>query len=206
MSDTAAQDAGGQFRYCDAFSFRSFYNDVQEVRCMGQIIAFPLPPTPYPDLAADLDKAEGVLLVAVRWWVACFRAGEDPIPRLRQGLTTAGSAAAASSIDGLMMVVSRTVTRPVEIRCPRCPNLSLDERHLLHAASLAQAGDADLAAKVLRRTLLSAQGAEFALGSLEGLGTLFTQARLLLSRRRFSEDGQLTVDGRESWSPSSTVH
>jgi hypothetical protein len=169
---------------------------------MGQIIAFPRPSTPYPDLAADLDQGEAVLLLALRWWGESFREDEDPIPRLLQGLETAGAADAAFSIDGLMSIVARVARRPIDIRCPRCPRLSNDEKHLLRAASLAQDGDRDMAEKVLRTTLLSPQAADFALGPLEGLGELFAKARLFLSRRRLSSDERPTEDSRESWSPS----
>ena len=171
---------------------------------MGQIITFPSPPTSYPDLAADLDKGESVLLIAIRWWGESFREGEDPIPCLLQGLETAGTADAAFSIDGLMSIVARVARRPVDIRCPRCPRLSDDEKHLLRAASLAQNGDRDMAEKVLRTTLLSPQAAEFALGPLEGLGELFAKARLFLSRRGLpADEEEATDDGRESWSPFS---
>jgi hypothetical protein len=61
--------------------------------------------------------------------------------------------------------------------------LSLDEQYLLVAASLAQTGAAKLAERTLHTALLSALGATFALGPLEGLGELFSRARLLLSRR-----------------------
>ena len=166
---------------------------------MGQLIAFPLPPAPYPDLSTDLDTAECVLLLAIRWWVEAYREGEDPIPRLCRGLEPAGAPDAAFSVDGLMTVVAKTATHTVDIHCPRCPNLSSDEKHLLQAASLAQADEGHLAEKALRTTLLSAQGAEFALGPLEGLGQLFLQARLFLSRRRpFSttEDRQALTEGQ----------
>ena len=169
---------------------------------MGQVIAFPVSPTLYPDAAADLETAECVLLVAIRCWVDAYRKGEDPIPRLSQGLETAGAPDAAFSIDSLMTVVARGVTRQVDIHCPRCPHLSIDEMHLLRAASLAQAGESHLAEKALRTTLLSAQGAEFALGSLEGLGALFAQARLFLSRRQPPSGDQDPADDREAWSPS----
>jgi hypothetical protein len=179
---------------------------VQEIAAMGQVIAFPVPPTPYPDLAAELDTAECVLLSAIRCWVESYRDGDDPIPRLRQGLETAGSPDAALPIDRLMTVLARAVTRPVDIHCPQCPRLSLDEKNLLRAASLAQGDDSHLAEKVLRTTLLSAQGADFAISALEGLGKLFAQARLFLSRRRAPADDAAMADGREAWSPPHTLN
>jgi hypothetical protein len=172
---------------------------------MGQLIAFPQLPTPYPDLAADLDKGESILLLAIRWWGESFREGEDPIPCLLQGLETVGTADAAFSIDGLMSIVARVARRPVDIRCPHCPRLSDNEKHLLRAVCLAQNGSRDMAEKALRTTLLSPQAAEFALGPLEGLAEIFAKARLFLSPRRLSGDDQAMDDSRESWSPS-TLH
>jgi hypothetical protein len=100
----------------------------------------------------------------------------------------------------------------------RCPHLSLDEKNLLRAASLAQADEGHVAEKVLRTTLLSAQGAEFAIGPLEGLGTLFAQARLFLTRRRLAPQDQEPGedqepsgdqgprDDRVAWMPPRSLH
>ena len=87
-----------------------------------------------------------------------------------------------------MMLVIRMVTRPIEIGCPRCPNLLPDEKHLLRAAKLSQAGNFRQADRLLQTTLLSAQGAEFAIGPREALDKLFTRARLFLSHCRFTGD------------------
>jgi hypothetical protein len=171
---------------------------------MSQIVAFPVPPTPYPDLAGDLNKAESVLLVAIRRWVECHPDGEDPMPRLCQSHKTAGAPDAAFSINGLMAIMARAVTRQVEIHCPRCRHLSRDEKHVLGSASLTQAGKSDLAEKVLRTTLLSAQGAEFAIGPLAGPGELFARARRLLSRRPLPVEHRNTGVHMEFWSPPST--
>jgi hypothetical protein len=173
---------------------------------MGQIVAFPTLPKPDPQLATELETAECIFLIAVRTWVAAYKDGENPLPQLSQGLETAGAPDAAFPIDDLMKVLARTVTRPVDIHCPRCPRLSPDEKHLLRAASLTQAGDSHLAEKVLRTTLLSAQGTELAIGRLEDLGELFTRARLFLSRRRWRAEGPDTGDDRQSWLPPYSLH
>jgi hypothetical protein len=169
---------------------------------MGQVIPFTAAPPTYPGRTSLLDAAECALLIAIRWWAAAFRQGGDPMPRMRQDLEIAGARDAAFSVDGLMTVVARTVRQPIAVHCPRCPHLSDDEAHLLHAASLAQAGERDLAERALRTALLSAPGAEFALGPLEGLGELFAEARLLFTRRR-SPTEQVSPPGAiEAWSPS----
>jgi hypothetical protein len=150
---------------------------------MGQIVRFPLPSAPYPDHAAELDPAERVLLIAVRWWTADQQNGTDPLPRLLDILEHTGTRDAALALDRWMSVLAWGARHPITIQCPRCPHLSGDETCLLFAASLAQAGDGHLAEKALYGTLLSIQGAEFALGPLEDIGASFAEARLVLRRR-----------------------
>ena len=90
-----------------------------------------------------------------------------------RGFEAAGTCDAAFTVDALMAIIARTGRQPIDIHCPRCPHVSGDERLLLHAASLTQAGHSHLAEKALCTALLSAQGAEFALSPLQGLGKLF---------------------------------
>lgn len=158
-------------------------------------------PTAYPANMQSLDAAEGVLLAAIRWWVAGVLRGEDPVPLLCRDLSKAGAHDAAFSIAALMHIVLRTVQRPIAIHCPRCPNLSTDETHLLRAAGLAQADAADLAERALRTALLSAQGAEFALGPLLGLGSIFIKARLIFRCHKSPAEPE-RVGVVEAWAPS----
>jgi hypothetical protein len=160
---------------------------------MGQVIRLDTLAAAYPAHVDALDFAETVFLGAVRRWVAEYRAAEDPIPRLCKALDAVRAHDAAFSVDQLMAVVARTARQSVAIHCPRCPHLSDDEMHLLQAASLVQAGEAILAERALRTALLSAAGAEFALGPLEGLAEVFREARLLF-RRRKSRPGHAASD------------
>lgn len=164
---------------------------------MGQILRLPLPPAHYPRTTSALAPAESVFLLGLRWWVADFRQGTDPLPRLCQAMDTAGAHDAAFSVDRLMGVIARTARRQIDVHCPRCPHLSDDEKTLLYAASTVQAGDNALADRVLRTTLLSASGAEFALGPLEGLCELFAEVKLFFARRRSPAMPELP----EAWSP-----
>ena len=150
---------------------------------MGQGIRLAVTPHDYPATAAALDAAERLLLGAIRWRVAAFRRAEDPLPQLCADLAATGAEDAAFSVDTLTGVVARTARRTIDIHCPHCPNLSKDEQGLLHAASLTQAGDSELAERVLRTALLTAQGAELALMPIEGLGHVFAMAGLLFRSR-----------------------
>jgi hypothetical protein len=164
---------------------------------MGNIIRLPTARTACPPTTDRLGTAESVLLLAVRWWVADFRSNLDPLPRLCGAMGIAGAHDAAFSVDQFMSIAARTARRPIAIHCPRCPNLSDDERCVLHAAGLTQAGASNLAKRVLHNGLLSADGANFALGTLEGLGELFRMAHLDFGRRPESEGNALGEDGTE---------
>lgn len=141
-----------------------------------------------PRDVADLATPEALLLLALRWWVRCYSRRESPLERLVAGMSRAGVRDAGFSVDGLMGVVARTGQRPVDIRCPRCPALSEDESVLLHAAWLAQEARSDLAERHLRTHLLTDAGAVFAIGPLEGLGSLFLGAGLVFGGRRRGDD------------------
>ena len=151
---------------------------------MGQVIHLDSLSAGFPPAAVtDLDHAETLLLAALRSWVVAYRSGVDPLPHLCEAMDRAGAHDAAFSIDQLMAVVARTARQPIAIHCPRCPQLSEDEKRLLHGAGLVQAGRSSLAERTLRTVLLSAGRAEFIIGPLEGLAELFREAGLFFSRR-----------------------
>lgn len=167
---------------------------------MGQILAFA--PLPYPAETAGLAPAERAVLLALRLWVAAFRYGADPGPDLLAAMATHGAPPdAALSVDALLAIAARTARRPLDLRCPACLELSVDEARLLHAATLAQRGEGTTAEEALR-ALLTDAGACFALGPLEGLGELFAATGLRLRPRR--PPGAVdrdAPDGIEAWAP-----
>jgi hypothetical protein len=169
---------------------------------MGRILPFAprfLPESPTGTEA--LDPAGSVFLLGLRWWVADMKQGHDPLVRLRQTMDIAGAPDAAYSVDYLMGVVLRTARRPIQIGCPRCPRLSRDERRLIHAASLAQAGETSQAEGALRAGMLSPSGAEFALGPLEGLGELMANAGLVFRRHAPPNEREPHSSEIEVWMP-----
>jgi hypothetical protein len=156
---------------------------------MGQVIHLnPLSPGFATAGVTDFNKAETVLLGAIRTWVAAYRLGEDPVVLLFDAMDRVGAHDAAFSVDQLMAVIARSARQPIAIHCPRCPNVSDDEKRLLHAAGLVQLGHSSLAERTLRTALLSAAGAEFIIGPMEGLAELFRGAGLLFSRRSISAE------------------
>jgi hypothetical protein len=150
--------------------------------------------------------AECILLTAIRRRVDSY---EDPMPGLCQGLETAGTCDAAFSIDTLMATIARTVQQRITIHCPRCPHLSDDERHLLHAASLAQAGDGHLAEKALRSALSRRKAPNSRSVPCGDWGELFAEAGLFFRRRRPPVTDEASSAAVKPWLPSTlpaTIH
>lgn len=154
----------------------------------------------YPACADGLEAAESLFLLGLRGWIVEMRAPRAPIPVLARILAGAGVAEdAAASLDHLMRVVARTALRPIDLHLPHCRALSADEQRLLYAARCAQCGEAELAEAALRGRLLSAAGASFALGPLEGLGEIFAAAGLVFRPRLLSEPDGPAAEAHAPW-------
>jgi hypothetical protein len=172
---------------------------------MGHFSQIPPLSFAYPGTIRSLGNAERTFVHAVRGWVAGHRQGGDPLPHLCKLMRSAGVSDAAFYVDRLIAVIARTARRTVAIRCQHCPYLSDDESCLLRAASLAQAGKSALAKAVLRNTLLSLRGAEFAVGPLEDLGQLFAEARLIFCPLPVPGVDSPSTDAVEAWLPPQTA-
>jgi hypothetical protein len=102
---------------------------------MGHVSQLTVLSASYPETISSLERTERMFVLAIRGWVAGYRQGEDPLPHLCEVMRSAGAHDAAFSVDRLMAVVARTARRTIAIHCQRCPYLSNDEKHLLHAVN-----------------------------------------------------------------------
>jgi hypothetical protein len=173
-----------------------------EHRAMSLVIRLSAHSVIYADDVARLDPAERVLPIARRWWVADRHRGDDRLPRLYQALNVAGVRDGGLPADQLIRVVVPSARRLIDIGCSPCSHLFDDEKQVLNATSLRQTGKSDVTQRALRTALLSAHGAEFALGPLE----LFARAKRFLCRHAQPQMNQKRVIAVEPWLPPSTVH
>ncbi|HZF35801.1 MAG TPA: hypothetical protein VE914_18545 [Candidatus Angelobacter sp.] len=98
------------------------------------------PVLPSVTRAADLTPDETLLLQAIRIWVSCARESRCGGPALMEHLAAHGTANAGASLHAILYNSSVAATRPIDVRCRRCPNLSPDEARLLHAVACGQHG------------------------------------------------------------------
>lgn len=87
---------------------------------------------------AELTPDETLLLQGIRAWVSCAKENRCGGHDLVQHLAAHGAANAAPSLHGILYNTSVAATRPIDVRCRRCPNLSPDEARMIHAVACGQ--------------------------------------------------------------------
>ena len=106
-----------------------------------------------------LSRSETLLLWAVRVWVVGHRHDVPVLPNLRTAFRDEGVPAAAEAVDDLMGFIGHGAGRTIRVNCPRCRQVTEDERLLLDVVSLHQQGDA-LWAPFLARAILTPMAAQ----------------------------------------------
>jgi hypothetical protein len=104
--------------------------------------------------APPLTRSETLLLWAVRVWVVGHRHDMPVLPNLRTAFRDEGVPAAAEAVDDLMGFIGHGAGRTIRVNCPRCRQVTEDERLLLDVVALHQQGDA-LWAPFLVRAILT---------------------------------------------------
>src|SRR5687768_3262161 len=91
--------------------------------------------------APPLTRAETLVLWALRAWVAGHRHGIPVLANLRTAFRNEGAPAAAEAVDDLMGFIANGAGRTIQVNCPRCRQVTEDERLLLDVVALHQQGE-----------------------------------------------------------------
>ncbi len=91
--------------------------------------------------APPLTRAETLVLWAMRAWVAGHRHGIPVLANLRTAFRNEGAPAAAEAVDDLMGFIANGAGRTIQVNCPRCRQVTEDERLLLDVVALHQQGE-----------------------------------------------------------------
>jgi hypothetical protein len=136
------------------------------------------------EAVAELEEGEALLLRGIRLWVDRFKRRECGLWDLNRHFVAHGLGEATPSLHGILFNSSVATTRPLDVRCARCPSLSPDEARLLHAVACLQAGDEPTAKTVLSSWLPPA-AVRLTIESVRGLATTFTAEHVRLPQRRW---------------------
>ena len=139
-----------------------------------------LPETPFE----RLTTSELLVMTTLRLWALPHRAPEQSHPDWRGGLSAAGLGGdAVDSFDLLLRMVVCTTMRPLDVRCPGCPGLGLDEGIFLQALSHLQQRREASAANLLADWMPPA-AVRLAMPHARTLARLLLDRGLLLDRHR----------------------
>lgn len=87
-----------------------------------------------------LTTGEVLMVWGVRHWVACLKAGTDPIPLLTAGFGSGGLAGAARALEAILVITLDAAVVPRDVRCACSDRVGDGERDLLAAIALEQNG------------------------------------------------------------------
>jgi hypothetical protein len=142
-------------------------------------------PIPQPtEAVAELEESEMLLLRGIRLWVDRFKHRECGLWDLNRHFVAHGLGDATPSLHGLLFNSSVATTRPLDVRCARCPALSPDEARMLHAVACLQAGD-EAEAKAVLSSWLPPAGVRLTIESVRGLAGTLTAEHVRLPQRRW---------------------
>lgn len=143
-----------------------------------------------------LSEVETTLLVAIRVWVHAAINQEPTTPPLLNYLMPRRMGSMVQPICAVLRNTAAHATRLLDVHCPRCNSLSIDEARLLHAIGCAQREQRFTVEKVVATWLEAPHSHKLAMDAHE-LGRRMLQLDLALPMRnwRFPE----THGGNSSW-------
>jgi len=161
---------------------------------------------PGPHHTADLSAAEAFVVTVLRLWAAPYRQPDQPHPDWRLGFAAAGAEDGCASFDALFLSVVARATRPLDVRCPRCPHLGEDELAFLRMVQLLQDHRWSRAETMLA-DWLPAEATSPALAQATLFATAIAAAGLVLPHRADERAREAEViPFPRAWIESTAVH
>ncbi len=139
-------------------------------------------PAPTGGEVGDLPFGEKFLLWALRSWVKAYMNQDDLYGALHKGFRLAGMDEGLPVLDELLSVVSASAATNIDVRCPRCTEISLDEQLFLGLMAALQRSDHAVAERLLGYWLPPA-GIRMAHDSAARLAALMASRGLALRPR-----------------------
>ncbi len=134
-------------------------------------------------LLSDLTTPEILLAVTLRLFALPWREPGDDHPDWREGLRTGNLPLwTATMFESFLHIIILATRRPLDVRCPACPQLGYDEGRLLQIVSLLQHRRHEEAGAVLQ-SWLPAAACRAALSPAEGLARGLGLAGLVIPPR-----------------------
>ena len=132
---------------------------------------------------SDFPFGEQLFLWGIRMWVRSYNEGANIHNILHNGFKLAGVPTALGALDAMMGIFATSGHGSIDIRCPQCTEVSLDEHRIMGAIAVLQEtdqpsdGDAYLSCWVQPATLRVLRGPASQLAGIMKQGGLMIRAR-----------------------------
>ena len=142
-----------------------------------------------PDHAAmamalsDLPFGEQLFLWGIRMWVRAYNQSANIHDILHKGFQLAGIPTALNALDAMMSIFATSGRGVMDIRCPQCTEVSLDEHRIMGAIAVLQhagqpsEGDAYLSCWIPSAGLRVLRGPTYQLADIMKHGGLMIRVR-----------------------------
>ena len=84
---------------------------------------------------SDLPFAEQLLLWGIRMWAYAFNQGVNNYETLNKGFCLAGAKGAHEALDSIMSVFATSGLGIININCPKCEYVTIDEHRIMGAVA-----------------------------------------------------------------------
>ena len=133
----------------------------------------------------DLPFGEQLMLWGVRLWVQALRDEGNVHDLLCRGFRLAGAPGAHPALDDLLTIIATTARGNVDIRCPRCRDISVDEHRLMGAVAAWQYQAGAVVADTFLDAWLPPAGLRMARAPASDLAAALRGAGLMIRPRRW---------------------
>jgi hypothetical protein len=152
----------------------------------------------------DMKFAEQFAVWAIRAWVHNSQRSSDVAVDMESGFRLAKIEPALASLTFFMRALQNAASRPIEVRCLHCPQVSPDEELMLHAVAALQAGR-HICAQIVLHGYLPCAGVRITMWCLEAFAERLRTGGLNLP---LNDAGRLHVEAMatEALLPSVAIH
>ena len=153
---------------------------------------------------SDFPFGEQLFLWGIRMWVRSYNEGANIHNILHNGFKLAGVPTALGALDAMMGIFATSGHGIIDIRCPKCTEVSLDEHRIMGAIAVLQHTDQPSDGDAYLLCWLPSAALRIACGPASQLADIMKQGGLMIRARPWARN--LRSDHEKVKSESSENH
>jgi hypothetical protein len=137
---------------------------------------------------SDFTFGEQLFLWGIRMWVRSYNEGTNIHNILHNGFKLAGVPTALGALDAMMGIFTTSGQGIIDIRCPKCTEVSLDEHRIMGAIAVLQHTDQPSDGKAYLSWWLPSAALRIVRGPSSQLADIMKQGGLMIRARPWARN------------------